>query len=114
MIFISETYEYPEEGTDDDLFEVIQMSECHNQNEENITEMMDEVDMDDLSQVEIDDADEDAEYYPTSYDALIYMEDYWGHNLQEKVSERDTVEVSTIYRQFLELVSMISNNLLTK
>jgi hypothetical protein len=105
--FYLRNYEYPEEGTDDDLFEVIQ-------NEENITEMMDEVDMDDLSQVEIDDADEDAEYYPTSYDAPIYMEDYWGHNLQEKVSERDTVEVSTIYRQFLELVSMISNNLLTK
>lgn len=103
-----ETYKYTEEETNDDLFEVAQVSKYNDQNEESITEVMDEIDIEDLSQVETDDMNEEAEFYPTSYDALTYIEDYWGHNLnhQERVSEKDIVEISAIYQQFLEIVSM--------
>ena len=98
----SEAYEYADEETNADLFEVTGTSEYHDQNEESIVEMIDEADIEDLSQ-----ADTEADYYLTSYDALTYMEDNWGHNFQEKVDEEDVVKISAIYEQFLDIVSMV-------
>ena len=100
----SEAYEYADEETNADLFEVTWTSECHNQNEESIAEMIDEEDIEDLSQAET--GNMEADYYPMSYDALTYMEDNWGHNFQEKVDEEDVVKISVIYKQFLDIVSM--------
>jgi len=100
----SEAYEYADEETNADLFEVTWTSECHNQNEESIAEMIDEEDIEDLSQAET--GNMEADYYPMSYDALTYMEDNWGHNFWKKVDEEDVVKISVIYEQFLDIVSM--------
>lgn len=96
--FYSETYEYADEEINTDLSEVVQVSEYHDQNKESTIEVIDEIDVEDLSQAETDNME--VEYHPMSYDVLAYMEDYWGHNFQQKVNinEKDMIKISEIYR----------------